>query len=724
MQQMQEQASVRGGNEVKVHTLELRGCSPTPLMNYLKALGTFRIIASQKDTEARAFWRNGHFHLRCCLSLEELMEFFLEEYSPAPVIGPWNNSSGFSPPDKVEGRGLSYIKNSTDGRLELYRQAISVAEEVLRGANLDKEAIVARLRRHLPDEALPWLDAVIVIGPEARGGAQLGYPPLLGTGGNDGAMNFTVHFMSRIMEVMTDTAGSQGWLNDSLLGTVSKPLKSEKVGFYNASAAGGANADQNFEAPSVINPWDYILNVEGTLFFSGSISRRHSAARGMGKSAFPFTVNMTPAGYGSAATAEERSSRGELWLPLWDQPATSREIANLFSEGRARLGRTPVRDGLDFTRAIASLGISRGLSGFVRFGLNKRRGDAYLATPHGFYETRKAPVEGIRLLDEIDDWLGRLKKAESGSGGGVPHAFASSVNRLTEAMLAFSMHGGVRNLQAVLTALGNAEMALAKTPSLRREDGASVSPLTLHDSGWLNQCNDQSPEYRVAASLASMVRVDGVAGPFRSELEPVSVTRGRAAWTDARTRIVSPGENLIRMLSEIMRHRCLEWSRHELKDPPLGAMLQARLDDIRLLLQGILDERRITGLMLGLSLLEEKSFRSGDPPLKQGSPGLPRDYILLKTQYLHSSMRWNDEPVEMGRENYITTLLKSNRVAEACRLAERRLRISGLRPFSSFGQSGIEGERLLACLLVPIDIGVFEREALPMIIKGGTSNGL
>ena len=49
----------------RLQQLELTGCSPEPLMSYLKALGIFRLVAEQKDKDARAWWQNDSF----CLAL-------------------------------------------------------------------------------------------------------------------------------------------------------------------------------------------------------------------------------------------------------------------------------------------------------------------------------------------------------------------------------------------------------------------------------------------------------------------------------------------------------------------------------------------------------------------------------------------------------------------------------------------------------------------------------
>ena len=47
-------------------------------MAYLKALGIFRLVAEQKDTDARAWWHNDTFTLSTTLDRDGLVEFLLE----------------------------------------------------------------------------------------------------------------------------------------------------------------------------------------------------------------------------------------------------------------------------------------------------------------------------------------------------------------------------------------------------------------------------------------------------------------------------------------------------------------------------------------------------------------------------------------------------------------------------------------------------------------------
>ena len=69
-------------------TIILKGCSPAPLANYLKALGILRLVGEQADKQARGWWEGEYFYLLTRLSKEELEAFFLERYEPTPLLSP------------------------------------------------------------------------------------------------------------------------------------------------------------------------------------------------------------------------------------------------------------------------------------------------------------------------------------------------------------------------------------------------------------------------------------------------------------------------------------------------------------------------------------------------------------------------------------------------------------------------------------------------------------
>jgi CRISPR-associated protein Csx17 len=98
---------------------------------------------------------------------------------------------------------------------------------------------------------------------------------------------------------------------------------------------GGANAESGFGSDSVVNPWDFILNIEGSLLFAATSVKRLQDT-GPGVLSYPFSVRSSGVGYGSAAQTDEITSRAEIWVPIWSRPTGVREIKALMSEGRAR----------------------------------------------------------------------------------------------------------------------------------------------------------------------------------------------------------------------------------------------------------------------------------------------------------------------------------------------------------------------------------------------------
>ena len=78
----------------------LKGCAPEPLIHYLKALGVFRLVAEQLDSQVRGAWRGDVFVLETAKPADELVTFFLGEYRPTPIIAPWNAGSGFHTREK------------------------------------------------------------------------------------------------------------------------------------------------------------------------------------------------------------------------------------------------------------------------------------------------------------------------------------------------------------------------------------------------------------------------------------------------------------------------------------------------------------------------------------------------------------------------------------------------------------------------------------------------
>ena len=400
----------------QLHQLELRGCAPEPLMAYLKALGIFRLVAEQKDKDARTYWQNDEFVLRSTLDRNAMVEFFLNEYQPTPIVSPWNGGSGFHPKDNS--KALDTILALESPRFQLWNEVISTGKEILaQQGPSKKEWVLAQCRTRFPDEALDWLDATYVLTSD---GSK--FPPLLGTGGNDGRLEFSNNFMQNIVLALNLEARRNGptIIRNQLVAAVfnegSPELLKRSNGFYNPGSVGGANSSVGFDGDALTNPWDYVLMFEGALLFAGATARRLSP-QSSSKAVFPFTVDNSAAGYGTSADSEYgASARAEFWAPLWDQPVNLYELDHLVSEGRAQLGRRQVSNGTNFARAVAGLGTERGVAQFQRYGFLARNGLAYLATPLGRFHVRRDhdTARQANVLFDLDPGQEDCKVVEGG----------------------------------------------------------------------------------------------------------------------------------------------------------------------------------------------------------------------------------------------------------------------------------------------------------------------
>jgi len=462
--------------------VELKGCRPEPLALYLKALGALRLVAEQKDPDASGFWRGEHFVLRSSLDRETLVQFFVEEWRPTPVVAPWNGASGFYPKDNR--RAADAIVASRDQRLRAFAASIAIGRSFVaaqgwteRPADESKRLLLSAMRARLPDEALAWLDAAVVLGDD-----RLLFPPLLGTGGNDGHLDFSNNFQQRVVEVFT--SDSKTAVASSLFGTTVTTRFKGAMGQYQPAAN------------ERTNPWDYILVIEGALVFAAAATRRYENAS-PALMAFPFHARAA----GGAATLtddDESESRNELWLPLWSTPASSREIRSLFAEGRATVGSgaraRSASSALDFARAVTALGVDRGVGAFARVGFLKRNGKAYFATSLGRFATRH--VRAARLLDDVDTWFNGFRRRSTGEA--IPARVTLSRRRLEQAMFDAVETGAVG---AVLLELGNVQLAL--TQSLGFTTKAFLHPIPLLPEAWGLAVLDGSVEQRLAAALAA-----------------------------------------------------------------------------------------------------------------------------------------------------------------------------------------------------------------------------
>ncbi|MEW6730269.1 MAG: type I-U CRISPR-associated protein Csx17 [Acidobacteriota bacterium] len=721
-----------------MNEITLYGCAPQPLIYYLKALGILRLVAEQFDREVRAAWQGDLFSLFIKQNADELMEFFLSIYSPTPILAPWNGGSGFYPQDKNQRAMIEQLCRIKTARLNDYRETFAIARKLIGARNVqpkdeEKAEILRRARTLFSDRVIAWLDAAYVLGEE-----KPDYPPLLGSGGNDGRLDFTINFVARLISVLPDCireSAAQEWSEKQVAGnlTSEKISKLEKklsqqteqqvgrsqqqlraalfqgaapkleaaaVGQFYPAGVGGANADQGTSGDSLVNPWDFILAIEGTLMLA-SATVRQLAAGARSRASFPFTARNAAVGYGTAVAGEK--IRAEIWLPLWSRPASYYEIAHIFSEGRVQFGskyRRSIQSGFDFARAISELGVDRGIEAFQRYGFIERNGQANLATPLGRFEVQERPR--ATLVYQFDRWLDELCRATGDTK--TPPRFIRRREQIEENVFNLCASGEAEHLRATLIALGTAEAELARSPRFR--DEKRLKPLFGLSERWAVECDDHSSEFDIAVALAAIIG-EGSRDPMRASIEPVTINNSQIDWTSDETAVVWNAGILTDNLAAVLNRRSIAARAAGASHPAIYSRRACSLSSIAEFLNKQTDDEQIENLLRGLSLI---NWSKASGRLTQSvitmPPTLPRAYALLKLLFLLNGrlVRYGlSESIIIRHEPSLIPLLCAGRVAEALEIAERRLRATGLIPFTShFYFPDEDGTRLAASLLIPI----------------------
>jgi CRISPR-associated protein Csx17 len=705
----------------------LSGCAPAPLADYLKALGILRLVAEQADPAARGWWRDDRFRLDSRLDAEGLAGFFLDAYRPTPIIAPWNGGSGFYPKDNKSGIGA--LRTSSADRFAAYAEAIRCGDAMVghlglkeRPKDQAKRDVLRHMRANLPDAAVDWLDAAVLLTQESPK-----YPPLLGTGGNDGRLDFTNNLMQRLTDLIDPATGrprprTAEWLAVSLHGAAAPGRQKAAVGQFAPGAAGGPNAGTGFEGESLVNPWDFVLTLEGALLFAAAASRRLEAGGGAGLS-YPFTVRPAAVGSGGTDVTDEEQARAEIWLPLWGEPALYPEIRALMAEGRATLGRRAARDGLDFARSVARLGIARGIGSFQRYGLFMRSGKAFLATP-----LNRIDVQRNRRADLIDDldrdrWLSAVRDLARRQEA--PARVKGAVRSLEDALFEMTQRaerpGDDRDpapVQRALVAVGDMLAYLARAPAARRsgDNPRGVPPLRRLSHYWALQADDGSDEFRIAAALAWLGADDT---PMRCHLAPLGPgpRTGTDVWIDPAPLAVWGGGDLTDNLVAVLQRRLIAATRQRrddgagtddaerpARDKPLAGRAGADLPAIAALLNGQTDDRRIAALLGGLAWVTPLRFLLRR---REAAAPLPAAYAALKAIFAPDAELHRlgvlPDGVDLPVPPQLVGLLAAGRVDEALAAGLARTRASGLpADFEMLAAPGLDGRRLAAALLVPL----------------------
>lgn len=676
--------------------LILEGCRTAPLGSYLTGLGLLRAVTRTLDPDAAGRWREQRFALVSRFdSVEELVSALADRFEPAAIVSPWNGGSGFADNGKSPAaeRGLREVRESTDPRLGPLRAAVRAGDLVVRrgralgwgGKGVDlwdksRKPDVLRLSRNVfPDDALPWLDAAVVLGADA----DPAYSRLLGTGGNFGRQDLSVTYVQRSLTVLSD-ARSGAWLTAALTGIETVPNLREAVGQFFPGRAG------DVESPPVANPWSFLLTIEGALLFAGAVVRRLGGQ--VGRPSLPFQVRGSAAGFASAAAGE--AALGEIWVPEWSEPAGLDQMEHLLTEGRAEWRDRPVATGLDFARAVASLGVDRGIDAFTRHVFVDRLGQSPLAVPGGRVEVTHRL--GVGLLGELDPWLKRLR------GARVPSGITTGVRGVEQRL--FDLASGHGDLVEVFAATGQLMEAVARSGTARAES----YPLDLRSgTDLLDELGKLTPddvELRLALAFAALG--DPAQVNLRPHLQPVQWVQRAREWQWTKRAVdVSLAGGIGAALADVARRRAFPRAVSELvTDRKLGVRgsriafahgLVLGTADRHRLVRAEFDHDRMVDLLAGLLCVRWPVRDRTVLPGGRTEPSDPPLDILLP--FCTSGA----DPVFVRPGSSWPVLLAAGRVPDVLTDAAWRLRIAGYRFVVDAAAGALDPHLLAASLLLP-----------------------
>ncbi len=592
-----------------------------------------------------------------------------------------------------------------------YKRLLAAAD---RDFKMLKADLIPACRRMWRGGALEWMDCALVL--DAVG--EVSCPALLGTGGNDGKLDFTNKFMHRIgiLFDLSDTVAmprpdAEGWLDNAVFASTTKGLltgKDGKVGQFLPSGAGGANLTAGFggQDDTLLNPFDFVLMLEGTLLFAAALAKRDDPHAGA-KAAAPFATSAHAAGYASAGSSDE-GFRGEQWMPLWSAPLTSRELRHLFAEGRAQLGSQAIKEPFDLARAVAALGVARGIVGFERYGYIERNGQSNLAVPLGRFSVPDTAAPRLACIDDLQGWLARLRRQARDAHA--PVRLQHTERRLSDALFALVQHPDeAARWQSVLTALAGVELVMASG------SGFAAGPVPRLRPEWAVAADDGSTTFRLALSCAMQ------AGEFRRDGHPVDEIR-RHALPLKGSRFNTRSEGLRqRLLSDpgmvmagrdgttdaiaLVMRRLVESAQKGGRRLPLQAAQNtaARLDDLAALVAGDIDVNQVLLLARGLMAINAGKWAE-NPPLLISPPVstfMPDDaWLAIRLALLPWPL---PDGRRIGTDPAIVRRLAAGDAGSALDLALRRLRAAGITATIRGGMADLAiARRWAAALAFPI----------------------
>ncbi len=589
-----------------------------------------------------------------------------------------------------------------------YKRLLAVAE---RRFMFLKNMLIPNCRRLWRGPHAEWLSAAVVL--DEQGNPE--WPSLLGTGGNDGNLDFTNNFMQQLgtlfdldSESGIPRPATKELLENCLWIEPANKLTNAAVGQYQPGSAGGANSSTGLASGNLVNPWDFVLMMEGSLLFVARSTRRLDP-NAFSKASAPFAVRAHATGF--ATPGSEKAQRGEQWMPLWRQPATLPDVATLFGEARVQLNRQTANRPVDMARAISSLGVSRGIEAFVRYGYLERDGQSTLAVPLGRIAVRHRPRS--YLVDDLAGWMDRLQRRSRDKHA--PARLIHSERCLANTVFAALTHDySADRWQAILQAAAAVESIQATGTAI---EAGPIPPLR---PDWVSAVDDGSAEVRLAISIASAAagytRQGRPIDPVRHHCLPLEPGARRFKTADKRLvhdpRVVMSGRDAVADFSAIAERRLIEAG---MKGQRRSRMIAAtgcgaRLDDLAQFLNATLDFNKIAFLARAFMAIKWDQWMSEHYLHSPHSSEKPEEaWLAIRLGCLPWSLMGDKD---IPADPRIVRRLLAGDGTRAIEIALERLRAAGIRPPMQCGVTNASTARLWAAALVfPINRGSALRAA-------------
>ncbi|WP_137724256.1 type I-G CRISPR-associated protein Cas8g1/Csx17 [Prescottella subtropica] len=694
---------------------EIAGIRNRSLMRSLAGLGLIRVLSEQADPGLVSRFVGEDLQIRT--AVDDLAVWLVDEYWPRPVLSPWNEGSGYGAKDKTPKSTLEQLLAIEGTRLARLREAHRIVAPIAQRARDEKwgkDQLVLEIRNVCPDEMLPWINAAVVL----LGDDDLAFPPLLGSGGNDGRLDFSTNYHQRLLEVLPTSErlreSSLAAARDFLEGTALSKLSRGTSGQFDPGATGTPNSSTYGAADGLVNPWSFVLMIEGATWFAASPARRlgmqsHTAPR----AAMTFTTYGSANGTPTGSDAEE--SRGEVWVPSWVNWLSLSAVQRIFTEGRAVWnGRIAVQSA-DMYLAAGSNGVSAAISSFDRYSLLKRNGLSYSAVRTDTVDVHSDST--LALVAEVETWPNRASSTSR-----MPRTVQEAAREFGQARitLAKAEDDAARalSLRRMLAGITRIEAAVARGTHSR----AALIPRAPTPANHLIDLLGgplrfllEEAEFRIALGVASLTwkGQDGNRSGhgLREFLLPVTTVSGRTTWTEHPVVEGFTLRPLVDVLSDVLVRHVLDGAASSTNPPTTGVRgpesgIPVPIGDIHAFSRGALDDHLIQEWIEALLVFDWRGIRSGRQFAVGGLALVPDPRLALLGLLRDGFGAPESNDGAAGRRYALTTEivvpLAHDVVAPAVRTARQRLRQCGFGTITSddeTSQISADGRRLAAALL-------------------------